>query len=183
MKDELRYKYRIKRKYFQYARREVADAHIAQNFLSLFAGLNSFFIYNSFGSEADTHGIISALLSLGKSVFLPRVEGDVMVAARYLEGDRLVKSAPGIYEPASPACAGPFDVAAVPLLAVNSRGFRLGYGGGYYDKFLKDMPCIKAGIGYDFQLDDAFQEDAWDVPLDVLITEKGVYRFGQQTDF
>ena len=65
----------------------------------------------------------------------------------------------------------------IPLLAVNSRGYRLGYGGGYYDRFLKGAAAVKVGIAYDFQLTDEFEEDGWDEPLDLLITERGIYRF------
>ncbi len=182
MKDELRYKYKIKRKYFQHSRREVADGAIADNFLALFADKNTFFIYNSFGSEADTKRIINSLISLGKCVLLPRVEGDKMVAAEYRAGDELKKSSLGVYEPTAPAYEGDIDVIAVPLLAVNSRGFRLGYGGGYYDRFLKDSAAVKAGISYDFQLTDEFTEDEWDEPLDILITERGIYRFANNAD-
>lgn len=182
MKNELRYKYKIKRKYFQNSRREVADCAICENLLALFGDRNTFFIYCSFGSEADTKNIIARLISLGKRVLLPRVEGEDMVPVEYRAGDNLVKNSLGVQEPEGQAYAGEIDVVIVPLLAVNARGYRLGYGGGYYDRFLKNSSAVKAGIGYDFQLTDEFKEDAWDEPLDILITEKGVYRFANSID-
>ncbi len=179
MKDELRYKYKVKRKYFQHSRREVADGAIRDNFLAQFSDKNNFFIYYSFGAEADTKILIASLISLGKRVFLPRVEGEDMVAVEYRAGEPLKKSALGTREPQGQACdEGLIEVVAAPLLAVNSRGYRLGYGGGYYDRFFKKTTAIKAGIGYDFQLTDEFAEDEWDEPLDIFISEKGIYRFG-----
>jgi 5-formyltetrahydrofolate cyclo-ligase len=180
MKDELRYKYKIKRKYFMYSRREVADGAIFDTFFELYGDKKSFFIYYSFGSEADTHAIIKELINANKQVYLPKVEGDNMYPVRYFgEEENLVKSSFGVKEPCGQPYFGDFDVIVVPLLAVNSNGYRLGYGGGYYDKFLKQSRGIKAGIGYALQLTDEFVQDEWDVPLDVFICERGVYNFGQ----
>ncbi len=181
-RDELRYKYKIKRKYFQHSVREVADGAILQNVCALFAHSHTFFVYYSFGSEADTRAIIRALLSEGKRVLLPRVEGDAIVPVEYRAGEELSKGRFGVSEPQGKAFVGEADVILIPLLAVNSRGYRLGYGGGYYDRYLKNTAAVKAGIGYDFQLTDEFTEEEWDEPLDVLITEKGVYSFATRTD-
>lgn len=177
MKDELRYEFKIKRRCFNYSRREVADGAIYDNALAYFADKNSFFIYRSFGTEADTQKLISAFLCLGRRVFLPRVEGRDIVPVEYFEGRALKKSPLGMYEPEGQPFAGEPEVILAPLLAVNPRGYRLGYGGGYYDRYLKHTHAVKAGIAYDFQLTDKFIEDPWDEPLDILITEKGVYTF------
>lgn len=85
----------------------------------------------------------------------------------------------GIAEPQGQAFAGDFDVVVAPLLAVNSGGYRLGYGGGYYDKFMKNTNAVKAGLGYAFQMTDEFEEDGWDIPLDSYVCERGIYTFGQ----
>ncbi|MDE7076051.1 MAG: 5-formyltetrahydrofolate cyclo-ligase, partial [Clostridia bacterium] len=83
MKDQLRYKYKIKRKYFQHSAREVADGAIADAILQEFADKSSFFVYYSYGSEADTHALIARLIAEGKSVYLPRVEGESMVPVKF----------------------------------------------------------------------------------------------------
>ena len=80
-KEEIREKLKIKRRYFYGVRREVADGCIKDNFLAAFSSCDSFFIYNSFSTEADTSAIINALVSAGKKVFLPRTEGENIVAA------------------------------------------------------------------------------------------------------
>lgn len=175
MKDELRYKLKIKRRYFQGVRREVADKNILFNFLSAYGNFNSFFIYNSFGDEASTSGIISALLDADKKVFLPRVEGENIVPVPYGETR---KGAFGIEEPAGQAHSGEIDVTVAPLLAVNERGYRIGYGKGFYDRFLKERHTRKVGLGYSFQIEN-FTEDAWDEPLDEFLTEKGIFYFGK----
>lgn len=175
MKDELRYKLKIKRRYFQGVRREVADKNILFNFLSAYGNFNSFFIYNSFGDEASTSGIISALLDADKKVFLPRMEGENIVPVPYGETR---KGAFGIEEPAGQAYTGEIDVTVAPLLAVNERGYRIGYGKGFYDRFLKERHTRKVGLGYSFQIEN-FTEDAWDEPLDEFLTEKGIFYFGK----
>ncbi len=174
MKDELREKLKIKRRFFGSVLREEADRLIADYFISEYGGHDSFFIYNSFGTEADTKAIISALISAGKSVYLPRTEGKNIVAVPYGE---LRKGRFGIEEPVGAAFNGFADVTVIPLLAVNSRGYRLGYGGGYYDRYLKEAHTLKVGLGYSFQITDEFEEDGWDQPLDEFICERGIYRF------
>lgn len=178
MREELRYKYKIKRKYFQYSRREVADGAISDCFFAAYGDLNRYFVYYSFGSEADTHAIIDGLLSRGKEVYLPRVEGRDMVAVRYYgDVERLKVNSYGISEPQGESYTGGFDVIVAPLLAINTRGYRLGYGGGYYDRFLRERTSPVVGLGYYFQLTDEFEENGQDVPVDKFICERGIYDF------
>lgn len=174
MKEDIRYAAKIKRKYFQGLRREYADECIFDNFLNAFGGLESFFIYNSFGTEADTQKIISYLKAAKKRVYLPRVEGENIVPVPLGETK---SGAYGIKEPTGQAFTGDIDVTIIPLLAVNRRGYRIGYGGGYYDRYLKDAKTLKVGLCYDFQIAN-FDEDGWDKRLDRLLTEKGIYHFG-----
>lgn len=73
------------------------------------------------------------------------------------------------------------DCLFIPLIAFDSSGYRLGHGKGYYDHTLQACPkdkrplCI--GIGYDFQHVKTLPHDAWDIPMDIVITEKEVYSF------
>ena len=60
---------------------------------------------------------------------------------------------------------------------MNGRGYRLGYGKGFYDKFLRGRPeILKVGLGYSFQLSE-FNEDGWDIPLDAFVSDTGVIKF------
>lgn len=177
MKNEIRKKQKIKRKYLGEIVRQEADRAILQTFIEGFLKYDSFFIYNSFSTEARTDLIIKELLDAGKRVYLPRVEGENIVAVPYFGGE-LSKGAFGISEPAGQAFDGDIDVAIVPLLAVNSRGFRIGYGGGFYDRYLRGKNTKKVGMGYGFQLEE-FEEEPHDVPLDYYLCERGIYSFGK----
>lgn len=173
-KQEIRYKLKIKRRYFQGVRRDFADEVIADMFLATYGSFDSFLIYSAIGDEATTSLIEKKLSELEKCVFYPRVEGENIVAvpcAKMREG------AFGISEPVGQAYAGKIDITVVPLLAVNDRGFRVGYGKGFYDRYLKAHETKSVGLGYSFQLDE-FKEDEWDEPLNEFICEKGIYKFG-----
>ena len=172
-KEEVRQKLKIKRRYFSGVRREFADGCILDNFIAAYGEFESFLIYNSFADEADTKLLIKTLLSLGKRVYLPRVEGDNIVAVPY---GKTQKGAFGIEEPEGQAVNANIDVTVIPLLAVNERGFRVGYGKGFYDRYLKDKPTLKVGLGYFFQIED-FNEDERDERLNSFVCEKGIFYY------
>ena len=131
-KKDLRYKYKIKRKYFQHSAREVADGAICDTVLAALAEYDSVFIYFSFGSEADTHTLIDKLIAMGKRVYLPKIDGDEMIAIRYTgDRDKLIRNSYGIFEPYGYPANEEIQVCIAPLLAVNEKGYRVGYGGGY----------------------------------------------------
>lgn len=169
---------KIKRRYLGEILRAEYDRMIAENFFSAFAKYDSFFIYNSFGTEADTKNLIAGLFAEGKKVYLPKVEGNKMVAVPYFGGE-LKKGKFGIEEPEGESFSGEMDIAVIPLLAVSDKGYRIGYGGGYYDRFLKDKKIIKAGIGYGFQFED-FTPEPQDIPLDIYLCERGIYTFDEK---
>lgn len=175
MKDDLREKYKIKRRYFGNIVRDEADRNILENFMAAYGGCESYFIYRSFGSEASTRMITEELLARGKRVLLPRTEGDVIVPVPY---GQLKRGRFGIEEPAGAPYDGAIDVAVVPLLAVNSRGYRLGYGGGYYDAYFAAHPGVaRVGLCYEAQRTDRLPHEAHDVPLQAVVTERGVVLF------
>lgn len=172
-KQDLRYKLKIKRRYFQGVRRDFADEVIAESFLAAYGRFDSFLLYSSKGDEARTSLIETKLLEQGKKIFFPRVESENMVAVPRGE---MKEGAFGISEPVGQAYSDKIDITVVPLLAVNERGFRVGYGKGYYDRYLKTVQTKAVGLGYSFQFDE-FDEDEWDKPLDEFICEKGIYEF------
>ena len=141
----------------------------------LFGEEESFFVYLSFGSEVSTKGLIRALLARGKKVCVPRIEGGVMRSVPYREP--LEAGAYGILQPQGgeeTTCR----VALTPLLAVDGEGYRLGYGGGYYDKYFALHPdVLRVGLAYAGQAVEGLPREQTDMPLHAVVTEKGVMRF------
>ncbi len=150
------------------------DGALLENFFSLsFKGAHSFFLYNASGSEAATGGIAARLLAEGKEVYFPRVEGKTMAPVRYT-GQALRRGAFGIGEPSGEPYGGTPDVCVLPLLAADGEFFRLGHGGGYYDRYLSGKEIYKVGLGYDFQLVGNVPHEPHDVRLDALVTDKRI---------
>ena len=151
------------------------DKLIEENVLSAFGEEESFFVYLSFGSEFSTKGLIRALLARGKRVCVPRIEGGVMRSVPYAEP--LEAGAYGILQPKGgeeTACR----VALTPLLAVDGEGYRLGYGGGYYDRYFSLHPeVLRVGLAYAGQAVERLPREKTDMPLHAVVTEKGVMRF------
>lgn len=176
-KNLIRAQMRGLRKNFTGVEREAADRSVFENFFSAFGGYESYFIYNAFSSEARTDLITAELLKRKKRVYLPRVEGKDMLPVLY--GGGFKKGAFGIFEPLGEPFCGETDITVIPLLAVNGRGYRIGYGGGFYDRYLKDKSTLKVGMGYEFQLFD-FEEERFDVSLDAYVSEKGITKFGEK---
>lgn len=170
-KKELRKQFKALRKEFKSVEK---DEKIAENVLRAL-NFGSYFVYLSFGSEVGTEKIVEGLRSQFRKICVPLVEGSEMRCVPLT--DKLKKGAYGILEPESGEemrC----DVALVPMLAVDKEGYRLGYGGGYYDKFFATHPHIfKVGIAYEGQRVESLPHEETDIPLDALITEEGVYPF------
>lgn len=70
------------------------------------------------------------------------------------------------------------NIVVVPLVAFDKKGTRIGYGGGYYDRFLNDIgKCKKIGIAFSLQEIEQIEKEHHDVKLDMIITEKKIYKF------
>lgn len=89
----------------------------------------------------------------------------------------IVKGAYGIREPKEiqPISPNLIDIALIPGIAFDKSGNRLGFGKGYYDKFLAEFNGIKIGLCYDFQLHSTIPHDEHDVKMDMIITEVNSY--------
>lgn len=150
------------------------DSAILKNFLiSPFFERTSFFVYRSVDFEADTLKIIEALLNAGKEVLLPRIENGEMYAVPYSEDTELVY---GIPQPKS-GKERTAQVILTPLLAFDNEGYRLGYGGGYYDKYFEKHGGLRVGLAYGGQAVENLPHDRFDAPLHAVITEAGVRYF------
>ena len=107
-----------------------------------------------------------------KNFYLPKIEGENLVCCSFKEGEETCLSCFKTCEPKSKPCdKSLIDMVIVPALAVDKNGYRLGYGKGFYDRFLKDFSGIKAVcIPSELIVDDVFHEEH-DVKTDMIITE------------
>lgn len=137
------------------------------------------FIYLSFSSEAPTDGLVERLRLDGHNVYCPRIENGEMQAVLY--GEDFTLSAYGIREPIGEAYEGEIDVAVLPLLAVDKQGNRLGYGKGYYDRYLRVNPKIKrVAYAFDFQVLDEVPFSEQDKKVDTVVTDKRIIDCGYE---
>jgi 5-formyltetrahydrofolate cyclo-ligase len=132
--------------------------------------------YCAYKNEPDLNEFIKTLMSLGKAVALPYIAGTELKAVRYESGSVMNKSKYGIPEPVFINDADELkpDVVVVPGIAFDSKLYRIGFGGGYYDRFLASSNAYKTGVCYDYQVVEGFACEAHDVPMDVVVTEKRI---------
>lgn len=132
----------------------------------------TFFIYLSYFREAPTDYLIERLIADGHRVCCPRIEDGKMYAVEY--GEDFALSDYGIREPIGNRFEGDIDIAVIPFLAVDKQGNRLGYGGGYYDRYLKTSTAKRVAFGYQFQLVNEVPCELWDEKMDVIVTDEEI---------
>jgi 5-formyltetrahydrofolate cyclo-ligase len=131
--------------------------------------------YYAFGSEVKTDLIIEKAKALGKKVALPSVEGESLAFYELSSGKYLVKGRFGIMEPLPYGPVDKMDLLVVPGIAFDKKGYRLGYGKGYYDKFLAKKDLFSIGLAYSFQLIESLPKGEYDKRLDAVATEAGIH--------
>jgi 5,10-methenyltetrahydrofolate synthetase len=143
-------------------------------------GENPVMIYVSKPPEVITTGIIDSLLRRGTGVVVPIIQtADCSLRLSYLRDlSALSVSTFSVPEPIGneiPASPESIGVVVVPMIAYDRSGHRLGYGAGYYDRFLSSSCNMKKiGIAFSCQEIDHVPADENDVRMDVIITEEGV---------
>ena len=140
--------------------------------ISTFSGANSIGCYYSIGSEVQTKAIIQELISQKKQVSLPKIEDDTIVFRTVKNFDRLEKGSFGILEPKDdwPEIKS-FDIIIVPAIGLTNGGDRLGYGHGYYDKFLSDKSVTKIALAYSKQIVKSMPHSDHDIKMDWIVSE------------
>ena len=126
-------------------------------------------VYNSIKNEVDTEKLKTYLLKKGKTLVYPIIKNGEMLAAKNLSNEEIVGSF-NIKEPKNYEIISDIDVVIVPLVAADKNHNRIGFGKGFYDRFLKDKKIYKIGVCYDFQLVEKIDANPWDIKLDKIIT-------------
>ena len=144
--------------------------------------------YVSTAIEVDTHALIGQALAAGKKVAVPWcVPGKVEMKFFYINAlSELAPGTFGVLEPVPeraeelPLSSGALlrSFCVLPGLGFDLEGFRLGYGKGYYDRFLSRYPGVTAGVCYTACLRTQLPHGRYDRRADILVTEKFVKRFG-----
>lgn len=137
----------------------------------------------SFGSEVSTSPMIAGLHDRGTVVALPRIVEGELEARSYRPGDGVTPTTFGAFEPEGGTVLSPteIDVIAVPAVAFDREGRRVGYGGGFYDRFLPQTrrDAMRVGIAYGLQLSapgSSLPEGSFDLRVDWVITESETFR-------
>lgn len=183
VKNELRAKAKEYRTSLTEQQKTELDTAIFDNLCSIseYNSAKTVLCYMSTPSEVDTKRIISSLFKQNKTVAVPRCIDDSRDMEFYTISsfDQTYKRTFGVFEPDSDKCQRLRDyrnsVCILPGLAFDREGFRLGYGKGYYDRFLSSFRGVKIGIVYEKCLFEKLMHGFFDIPADVVVTEKQVY--------
>ena len=141
-----------------------------QNF---FESSEKIFIYVGFGSEITTETFIKKWINK-KQIFVPKIDNNTMNLVHITSLEELTEGYFGILEPTN--CnyfTGNIDLVITPSIVFDKKGYRLGYGKGYYDKyFAKNKYKTSIGLSYDKLLQERVPTDKHDKKVDIIITEE-----------
>jgi 5-formyltetrahydrofolate cyclo-ligase len=183
MKDRLRREILALRKGFRGEDLKQHSTDIRKNLESLpeFKKAKRICFYISFENEPETHALIADSLKNGKTVIIPYVDRKEIFLSELKDFSELEKGKFGILEPAKkfirPADVSGLDLIVMPGIVFDRKGHRIGFGEGYYDKLLARSNVKKVALAYDFQIVESIPAEVHDVPVDMIVTEKGVTRF------
>lgn len=143
-----------------------------------FQNAKNIMLYYPFGSEIN---ILWLLDDDSKNWLLPKVDGEEIDVYFYSKDDILSENQWEIPEPCieeKKADKKDIDMVILPGLCADKKGFRIGYGLGFYDRFLRNLPtkCIKLIPVMSELFFDEVPKDLWDEPLDIVVTEKDVFK-------
>jgi 5-formyltetrahydrofolate cyclo-ligase len=138
--------------------------------------------YAAFGSEVPTTKMMEAGLEAGKTIVLPITDTKTnrLIIRRISDLSCLVKNKYGIPEPAIDSTdsfnAHDIDLIIVPGIVFDEEGWRIGYGGGYYDRFLSRInPSVPwVSVAFELQIVPRIPSESHDLPVDKIVTEKRV---------
>lgn len=185
-KRSLRQEMHARRRALSHAEWQASSRLAQQNLLALeeYRRANCIALYSAVHNETDTADILPDAFGSGKRVLFPVVCGQEMVLRRVTGFDCLESGCFGILEPCATGgdyAADEADLIVVPGVAFDMDGHRIGFGKGFYDRFL-DHPGRKAhlvGLCHDFQLiGESIPAEGHDIRMEIIVTDKRIIRCG-----
>ncbi len=191
-KDELRSRYREIRNGIPSGTQVLKSVAIWKYFFELeeYKKAETVMIYSDIKSEVKTNVFAERIISDGKHVVFPvtDLEKKELYPYEITDTSQLKVQAYGIMEPSiklidegvvKPVSKADIDIVMVPGIVFDMFGDRIGYGGGYYDKFLEDFKGLKVGVTYSECMCYSVPAEENDIRMDMLITEAGCERIEQ----
>ena len=183
-KEEIRKHFRHKRAELPLHLREELNVKIKNRLLEFILGtVSNAHIYLPIKSknEIDTWPIIHQLWDHNIDVAVPVIHNHTMTSSCLTAETKIQESRWGVPEPVNELAfeEGKIEAVIIPLLAFGPEGYRIGYGKGYYDKFLVtlDEDVMKIGLSFFPPVEEITDIDDWDIPLDICITPDAIYQF------
>lgn len=181
-KKTLRQRFLAERAAQNPADKQAIDREITRRLLEseLYRRAACVFLYVSTAQEIDTRALLQAALDAGKAVCVPLCgAAGEMTARQITHPGQLRPGVHGIEEPPADApeiAPEQLDLAVVPALACDRQGYRLGYGGGYYDRYLVRTAAVRAALCAETRLVEQLPHTALDQRCRWIITERQVLR-------
>ena len=144
----------------------------------LFLEATDIYCYANYNGETGTSAIMEEAWKLGKSVWFPKVEGSEMDFYLVEHKEDLQPGAYGILEPTGEYKADGYDgLLIMPGVAFDEECHRIGYGGGFYDRFLEKHPYItRVAVAFEFQMMSEVPVEPTDISSEIIVTEKEIYK-------
>lgn len=180
MKKELRKELKARRR--NISNKSVSDSKIC-NYLtesSIYKNADTILFYAALDDEINIDECIAVALSQGKKVALPVcLDDEGHMKFYYINSLKDIKTGFfGVREPDADICCEVVDfnhsICIVPAIAYDKKGYRLGYGKGYYDRFLENFSFISVGLCYNELIMDVLPIGEYDIPVDYIITQNGI---------
>lgn len=179
-KNELRKKHKYLRQAFSEAEKAQLDRRITESFLKLesYKNADTLFAFVSKDIEVSTREIISDALARKKKVAVPLCDTKTSTMSFYYINsfNDLRKKHFGILEPDDKKCApagvNDAQLIIVPGLVFDKKGYRIGFGKGYYDRFVSDYNGVKIGVCYSECIEEEIPYDINDKKVDLVVTDK-----------
>jgi len=182
-KKTLRKEMILKRRGMTRIEREEKSKRIQRTLFDLEEYKKSHFIFTfiSTEEEVDTHNIIRHSLAIGKRAGVPITipEKKELLVSEILDFDKELEM--GFYNILTPkkeyireVSPDIVDLVLVPGVVFSKDGYRVGYGGGYYDRFLSRLNVLKIGICFHLQLQEKVPVGKFDIPVDIIITDEEI---------